>query len=83
MFLCMRTTVDMPDKLFRKLKRTAAEKDTTMRELIVDAVSRSLQKPEARFRLRDASVGPKDGSGLDPQATNQAIDQLREPIFRP
>lgn len=79
----MRTTIDMPDGLARKLKQAAAQRKTTMRELIVDAVERSLESPSSAFRLRDASVGPSDDPTVAAETINQAIDAVREQSFRP
>lgn len=83
MYLCMRTTIDMPDSLSQQLKRTAADRKTTMRALIVQAVKQSLDAPAARFRLRDATVGQATSHSIDAAAVNQAIDALREPVYRP
>jgi hypothetical protein len=38
----MRTTVDLPDTLFRKTKATAALRGSTMKELIVRAIEREV-----------------------------------------
>lgn len=46
MFLCkaifMRTTIDLPDALFRKTKANAALRGTSMKELIVAALEKDL-----------------------------------------
>lgn len=44
MLLCMRTTIDMNDELFRLIKRRAADEGITMRELIERAVRMLLKK---------------------------------------
>lgn len=53
----MRTTIDMPDALFRRTKATAAVRGITLKELIVGAVERDLNqarlnqaKPPAKKR---------------------------------
>ena len=38
----MRTTIDLPDALFRKTKATAALRGSTMKELIVRALEREV-----------------------------------------
>jgi len=38
----MRTTVDIPDSLYRQLRIRAAVQDTTIREIILSAVSAQL-----------------------------------------
>ena len=71
----------MPDELFHRAKKVAADRKTTLRMLIVDALDRSLREKPKAFRLRDASVGegaPVVGS----EAINQAIDDQREPPFK-
>jgi hypothetical protein len=46
MLLCeyvfMRTTIEIPDDLFRKTKATAALRGSTMKELIVRAIERDV-----------------------------------------
>ncbi|TVR53230.1 MAG: hypothetical protein EA425_03670 [Puniceicoccaceae bacterium] len=72
----------MPDNLARKVKRVAAERKTTMRALILDAIERSLEEPRRDFRLRDASAGDPADPKVAAETVNQAIDALREPLFR-
>ena len=76
----MRTTIDIPDSLMRRVKRAASQRKTTMRTLMLDALDRSLSEGPQTFTLRDASVGT-DGSPLDAKAINRAIDSQREPDF--
>ncbi len=69
----MRTTIDLPDALYRKTKATAALRGISMKELIVGAVeaqvknSNSSKKPhKVKFPLIPARGGPKiDLSGFD------------------
>jgi Arc/MetJ family transcription regulator len=81
----MRTTIDMPDQLLARVKRFTAERNTTFRALVIDALEKVLEPPLREFRLRDASVGlkPQKGKGLDSDAINQAIDAQRESSFTP
>lgn len=41
----MRTTVDLPDDLYRKTKAAAALRGTSMRDLIIQALERSVTEP--------------------------------------
>jgi plasmid stability protein len=43
----MKTTIDLPDEVFRKVKVRAAEEGRTMRDLIVEALTESLKKNSA------------------------------------
>jgi hypothetical protein len=53
MLLCMRTTVDINDRLFREAKRKAAERGTSLRQVIEEALRLYLRgrKREARYAL--------------------------------
>lgn len=42
MLLCMRTTIDLPDALFRRAKQAAAREGLTLRELVVRALGAHL-----------------------------------------
>ena len=52
----MRTTVDLPDILVRKLKAQAALEGTSLKSLVRAAVERGLKAPAEP--ARDASAGP-------------------------
>jgi hypothetical protein len=43
----MRTTIDLPDELYRTLKTRAAIKGVTLRELIKGLIEQGLKQPEA------------------------------------
>ena len=52
MLLCMRTTLDLDDALFRDLKRSAAERGTTMRQLVNELLRRGLRNPKPKPKYR-------------------------------
>jgi len=54
----MRTTIDLPDALFRKTKAQAAMQGTSMRELIVRALERETGKDEAAKPERKPLILP-------------------------
>lgn len=54
-----------------------------MRSLIIDALERNLAEPRKCFRLRDGSAGGPPGHPVDTDAINAAVDEMREPRFRP
>ena len=43
----MRTTLELPDSLFKHLKTRAAMEGSTLRDLVVQLVERGLQAPDA------------------------------------
>ncbi len=76
----------MPDALYGKLKARALERQTTLRDLILQAVQATLDTPERPpFRLRDASAGKPlvaRGRRVNPADVNAMIDGMRENISR-
>jgi len=52
MLLCMRTTLDLADRVFRALKRQAADRGITLRALVNDLLRHSLARPHRREKYR-------------------------------
>lgn len=52
MLLCMRTTIEIDDRLFRELKRRAADQGTTLRKVLNDTLSSSLHQPKRRVKYK-------------------------------
>ena len=48
----MRTTIDIPDDIYRKLKVKAAVEDQTVREIAVRAILREIEQPPTAPRKR-------------------------------
>ena len=59
MLLHMRTSIDLSDALFRRAKRVANKRQTTLKNLVEDGLRKVLDedKPERKFQLLDASFG--------------------------
>jgi hypothetical protein len=60
----MKTTVEVPDALFQRVKRLAKRTGRPMRALIEEGLRRVLEQeqPAARYRLPDRSVGDRGAS---------------------
>jgi hypothetical protein len=79
----MRTTIDLPDVILQKAKRLAAERKTSVRALIIEALQASFNQRRVKFTLRDASFGDGGaGEQVSMAAINEAIDASREMAFR-
>ena len=52
----MRTTIDFPDALFRKTKATAALRGTTMKDLVLKAVERDVERQSLGARQNGRRV---------------------------
>ena len=53
----MKTTIDLPDDVFRKAKVVAAERRTTLRELMIQGIRLITQTPpEAEEKQRKAAL---------------------------
>ena len=74
----------MPDALMRRVKMTAAQRKTTFRALVVDALERTLDEAPHYFELEDASVGStREGDTVSNATINELIDTQRESRFNP
>jgi hypothetical protein len=75
----MRTTIDIPDRLFERAKTELARRQMTLRAVVVDALERMLVPEPQTFQLRDASVGGYASGRVSNDAINRAIDDFGEP----
>ena len=59
MLLCMRTTIDLPDGLYARVRRLAEASGRTLREMTIEGLETVLREASRRpsFRLRDGSWG--------------------------
>lgn len=48
----MKTTIDLPDELLIAAKKTAAERRTTLKEIVAAGIRRELGRPEGRGAIR-------------------------------
>ncbi len=74
----MRTTIDLPDDLFRKLKSEAAIRGTSLKELITDAVRHEIGMSEyAAEHYESFPLVPSENPGSlnpDPDAIANQMD---------
>jgi hypothetical protein len=71
----MRTTVDIPDETYRELKILAAERGTTVRQIVLDGVDMvRQQKPKPAKRFVVPVIRSKRPGTL--HLTNEQIDEL-------
>lgn len=75
MLLCVRTTIDIDDDLFREVKRYAVENDRTMRAVIEEALRSDLARkkrrgnaPKVQEVITFKGRGTKPGVDLDSTA---------------
>ena len=77
-YLCMRTTIELPDGLFRQVKTLAVQKGLTLKEFFTAAVERAVVEPppESRRMLRPP-IGGVEGRPI-PARNNQELAALLE-----
>ena len=74
----MKTTLEIPDALFRRAKSVAAERGIPFRQLVSDALSEKLRDKEAEEKSRMKLFG-----GLrDLRAETARLNKLIEEEFR-
>ncbi len=94
MLLCVRTTIDLPDELFRALKKRAADEGVTLRDLFARACRRYLREPSSKqvtgYRLKWKVTGRATDAPIDwrhvktklaEEETGRALSRYRiEPV---
>ena len=75
----MRTTIDLPDSLYRSLKTQAAASGTTLRELVQRLIEQGLRQPPKQMGRRDPIpvIIPSRG-GVIPNLTRAEIQRLED-----
>lgn len=75
----MKTTVEIPDDLYQRLRVVIAEQHTSLRAVLEDALRRVLDERERRPRgiTRDASYGT---GGLNPEFAAGGWEAIRDAI---
>jgi len=76
----MKTTVELSDPLLERAKRLAAERGSTLRELIETGLRRVLEEESSAkpFVLRDLRV---TGSGLQAEFRAAGWEQIRDAAY--
>jgi CRISPR/Cas system-associated protein Csm6 len=73
----MKTTIQIPDRLFEEARKLAHRERTTLKILVEEGLRRIVSEHKRRdhFRLRKASF---KGNGLQPHLAGASWDQIRE-----
>ena len=76
----MKTTVDIPEGLFKEAKKIAKRDNTTLKALIEEGLRRVLEERKHRktFRLRKVTF---KGKGLQSHLAGKSWDSIREVIY--
>lgn len=76
----MKTTVQIPDSLFKEAQKVAREERTTMKALIETGLRRVIaeRKRRGRFTLRKATF---KGKGLHPDLHGAPWDRIRDASY--
>ena len=76
----MKTTIQIPDALFKELQSMAQKEKTTMKELVQEGLRRIIaeRKKRNRFHLRKATF---KGQGLHPDLKGASWEQIRDKSY--
>lgn len=76
----MKTTIEIPDSLFKQARRHADARNMTMKALVEEDLRRVIAetKEQPAFKLRDGSV---DGNGLTPEFRDAGWERIRDTIY--
>lgn len=73
----MRTTIDIPDDIYRAIKILAAERGDTLRELVLEGlemVKQAKQAPQQRFEVPVVRSSRPGSLAIDNEAIYDIID---------
>ena len=80
----MRTTIDLPEPLLQNAKRLAAQRRTTLSQIIADALVIHMHtvpaNPDRPFQLH--TVGGPTASDISPQEIKEIIESEEEEYWR-
>lgn len=82
MLLCMRTTIDIPEPLFKRAKEEAARQGVTLRDFVLRALGAQLEAEPAAGYVFDWKVFPGDWNPEIPIDDNAALVEFLDPIDR-
>ncbi len=76
----IKTTVDIPEPLLEQAKKVAAQRSTTLRELVEAGLRHVIreQRRAGKFELRDARVG---GKGLREEFRDAGWERIRDGAY--
>jgi hypothetical protein len=76
----MKTTIQIPDTIFKELQALAQREKTTMKELTQEGLRKIISegKRRGRFRLRKATF---KGQGLHPDLKGASWEQIRDKSY--
>jgi len=76
----MKTTIEIPDALFKQARRYTEARRITLKALVEQGLRAVLaeRREQPPFQLADGSVG---GNGLTPEFRNAGWDAIRETVY--
>jgi len=74
----MRTTLDLPDPLFRQAKALAAQGGTSLKSLFADMLSKALNEPDGTVRRMDRPPISQAGALGIPARSNGELARMLE-----
>tara|TARA_R110002049_G_scaffold90442_1_gene226729 strand:- start:849 stop:1115 length:267 start_codon:yes stop_codon:yes gene_type:complete len=77
----MKTTIDLPDDVFRKAKVFAAERRTTLKEVFIQALQRFMQTPPEAEEKQRKVKGARLLAALQATNTEPMVPLKREEIY--
>ncbi len=77
----MKTTIELPDDLFLKVKVLAAERRTTLKELMIQALNLLTQSPPESEEKQRKAVGMRLLKSMQASNTEPMVPLKREEIY--
>lgn len=77
----MKTTIDLPDDLFLKVKLLAAERSSTLKEIMVQALQMFIRSPSQEEEAKRKASAARLVKALQASNTEPIVPLSREEIY--
>lgn len=77
----MKTTIEVPDELFLKIKVLAAERRTTLKEVVIQALNLFTRTPTEAEEKKRKSIGRRLLKAMQASNTEPLVPLRREEIY--
>ncbi len=74
----MRTVIELPDSLMRRVKERLNQENITFRAMVISALENALNEEQKPFTLRDAAAGEPNKQKISEGEINAEIQQFND-----
>jgi hypothetical protein len=79
-YICMKTTIEIPDSLLKEARKLASREGTSVKALVIESLQKTLseRKRPGTFKLRKATF---KGKGLQAELQGASWERIRDAAY--